>query len=123
MTTLLVILTTLLCVFFADWPWRSHSRRAAGAFLRIAVTCLLASNVYMNAHVGIGRAWRRAVSTDDRVTSAPPALPSMTPYMSGVTTMRREVARDIDSIHPSLLGLLLLGVSPVLRLHHRRRDS
>jgi hypothetical protein len=77
----------------------------------------------MNANIGIMRAWRRAIVAQDPVTSAPPAFPTFTPYQSGVSTMRREAEKNIGTINPSLVALILLGASPVLRFWPRHRPS
>ena len=121
MMTLFLLCLFLLGALAADWPWRSRNARAAGALLRVVLVCFFAFDLYMNANIGIGRAWRHAVSADDPVTSAPPAFPTMSPYVSGVSTMRREAEEEVETINPGLLGLLVMGVTPVLRLRSRRQ--
>jgi hypothetical protein len=120
---LLYVSLTVLAVLLADWPWRARLARAAGCALRVLITLFLVFDLYMNANIGIMRAWRRAIVAQDPITSAPPAFPTFTPYQSGVSTMRREAEKDIGTINPSLLALILLGASPVLRLWPRDRPS
>jgi hypothetical protein len=118
---LLYVSLTVLAVFLSDWPWRARLARAAGCALRVLVTLMLVFDLYMNAGIGIMRAWRRAIVAEDPVTSAPPGFPTLRPYESGVFTMRREAEKDIGTINPSLVALIILGASPVLRLwprHH-----
>jgi len=113
--TLVFLLLVLLAVLVADWPWRSRAALMAGRTLRVALTLGLAFMLYSDAGIGVGRAWRRAMTATDRVTSAPPAFPSFTPYESGVTTMRREASKDVATLRPFLWALVIVGVAPVLR--------
>jgi hypothetical protein len=104
----------------ADWPWRSGPARAAGGAFRVLLTLVLAISLYWDAGAGIGRAWRRALVTSDRITSALPAFPAFTEYQSGVTTMSREADKDIRTTIPFIVALAIIGVTPVLRLGFRR---
>lgn len=113
--TLAIILLVILAVLLADWPWHSRTALIAGRTLRVALTLGLAFMLYWDAGVGVGRAWRRAMAATDRVTSAPPAFPTFTPYESGVTTMQREASKDVTTLRPFLLALVILGIAPVLR--------
>jgi len=81
----------------------------------VAMTLLFAVLLYWDVGAGVGRAWRRALVTSDRVTSMPPALPTLTDYQSGVTTMEREAGRETPAILPFLMAMAALVVPTVSR--------
>ena len=116
MTVMVLLLISLIGALVAAWPWRSRAAQVGGGALRVLLICALAFLLYSDAGAGIGRAWRRALVSADPETSASPAFPTLTPYQSGVTTMRREATKDIQSIIPFLGALVVLGVTPALRL-------
>jgi hypothetical protein len=123
MNMLLLLGFTIVGVILADWPWRSSYARLAGRWLRALLTLFLIYDLHTEAHVGIGRAWRRALSANDPVTSAAPAFPSFTPYASGVTTMRREAEKDMGGIDGHLWALVIVGVTPAFRFRRREPDQ
>ena len=114
----------LMVVFIADHPWRSTTARRVGAVLRVAMTLLFAVLLYWEVGAGVGRAWRRALVTSDRVTSMPPALPTLTDYQSGVTTMERETGRETPAMLPFLMArAVLVGPSVSRRLQRPWHDA
>ena len=118
-TTLVLSAVALAVSLVADGPRRTTAGRVAGGVLRVVLVMALAVMLYWDVGAGVGRAWRRAIVTSDRITSAPPAFPTYTEYASGVSTMRREMEEETPLMLPFLIPLMILAITPAFQRRQR----